>query len=126
MKPGASLPALEHHFTTVDLVAYGAATWDWHRLHYDLEYARSRKLPGVIIDGQAFGALFARAALQWAGPRAFLWKMSLRMKSMAFAGDTLRAEGSVTSADGGVVVLEQRLMNGERVIAECTSSLSLR
>ena len=45
---------------------------------------------------------------------------------MAFAGDTLRAEGSVSDVNGEIVVLEQRLVNGDRVIAECTSSLSLR
>lgn len=125
MKPGALLPPLEHHFTTVDLVAYGAATWDWHRLHYDLEYARSRNLPGVIIDGQAFGALFARAALQWAGPRAFLWKMSLRMKSMAFAGDTLRAEGEVSAVEERVVTLAQRLSKGGQLVAEATTRIRL-
>ena len=122
---GEQLPALEKRFTAVDLVAYGAATWDWHRLHYDLDYARSRKLPGVIVDGQAFGALLARAALQWAGPRAFLAKMSLRMKSMAFAGDTLRAEGAVSEIKGNVVVLSQRLMNQDRVAAEATSEIRL-
>ena len=52
--------------------------------------------------------------------------MSLRMKSMAFAGDTLRAEGTVVSVEDNVVVVQQRLLNGERVVAECTTSLSLR
>ena len=122
---GEKLPPLERRFTAVELVAYGAATWDWHRLHYDLEYARSRQLPGVIVDGQAFGALLARAALDWAGPRAFLARMSLRMKSMAFAGDTLRAEGAVSEIKGNVVVLSQRLMNAERVAAEARTEIRL-
>ena len=122
---GEKLPLLEKRFSTVDLVAYGAATWDWHRLHYDAEYARSRKLPGVIVDGQAFGALFARAALDWAGPRAFIAKMSFRMKSMAFAGDTLRAEGTVSEVRHDAVVLTQRLMNQERVAAEATTEIRL-
>lgn len=122
---GETLPLLEKRITAVDLVAYGAATWDWHRLHYDVEYARSRKLPGVIVDGQAFGALLARAALEWAGPRAFITRMSLRMKSMAFAGDTLRAEGTVSQAEGNVVVLAQRLMNQEHVAAEATTEMRL-
>lgn len=128
MKVGDALPVLEKTFTTVDLFAYGAATWDWHRMHYDAEHARSKGFRAPVIDGQMYGALFARVAMRWAGPRAFVTKMSLRMKSMAFAGDTLRAEGSVVSVEGNgnSVVLEQRLMNGERVIAECTSSLSLR
>ena len=71
MKVGESLPVLEKTFNAVDLFAYGAATWDWHRMHYDAELARSK-------------------------------------------------------VNGDVVVLQQRLLNGERVIAECTSSLSLR
>lgn len=126
MKPGDTLPPLEKTFTTVDLFAYGAATWDWHRMHYDAELARSKGFAAPVIDGQMYGALFARVAMRWAGPRAFITKMSLRMKAMGFAGDALRAEGKVISVEGNVIVLEQRLMSGERVCAECTSSLSLR
>lgn len=126
MKAGDKLPPFEKTFTTVDLFAYGAATWDWHRMHYDAELARSKGFAAPVIDGQMYGAIFAQVAMRWAGPRAFVRKMSLRMKSMAFAGDTLRAEGSVTSVAGDLATLEQRLLNGERVIAECTSSLSLR
>ena len=122
---GEALPVLERQFTAVDLVAYGAATWDWHRLHYDLEYAHSKKLPGVIVDGQAFGALLARAALEWAGPKAFITKMSFRMKSMAFAGDTLRAEGEVFAVVGNRVTLLQRLLNGGKVAAEAITEIRL-
>jgi len=127
--PGEALPPLERQFTAVDLVAYGAATWDWHRLHYDLEYARSMKLPGVVVDGQAFGALLARAALDWAGPRGFVTRLSFRMKSMAFAGDTLRAEGEVSAvrafAGGHLVELTQRLTNAGRCVAEATTEIRL-
>ena len=126
MKAGDTLPPLEKTFTTVDLFAYGAATWDWHRMHYDAEYARGKGFPGPVIDGQMYGAVFASVAMKWAGPRAFMRKMSLKMKSMAFAGDTLRAEGTVTEVSGDGVVIQQRLMNGERIVAECTSSLLLR
>jgi acyl dehydratase len=125
ISPGEGLPVLKKRFTAVDLVAYGAATWDWHRLHYDVDYARSRKLPGAIVDGQAFGALLARAALEWAGPRAFITRMSLRMKSMAFAGDTLRAEGVVSETRSNLVILSQRLMNQDRVTAEATTEIRL-
>ena len=126
MRPGDPLPPFEKTFTAVDLFAYGAATWDWHRMHYDVELARSKGFAAPVIDGQMYGAVFARVAMRWAGPRAFITKMSLRMKSMAFAGDTLRAEGSVTSVSEATAVLEQRLTRGDRVIAECTTSLSLR
>lgn len=126
MKVGDTLPTYEKTFTTVDLFAYGAATWDWHRMHYDAEYARGKGFSAPVIDGQMYGAVFASVAMKWAGPRAFMTKMSLKMKSMAFAGDTLRAEGSITAVEGNVVTVAQRLLNGDRLIAECTSSLSLR
>ena len=126
---GEALPPLTRRFTQVDLVSYGAATWDWHRLHYDLAYAQSKKLPGTLVDGQAFGALFARVVQDWAGPRAFITRLSFKMKAMAFAGDTLVASGEVSAvretADAVFVTLTQRLMNGERLAAEAVTEVRL-
>ncbi len=125
---GDAIPAQARTFTTVDLVSYGAATWDWHRLHYDIEYARAMKLPNVIVDGQAYGAVFAKAVLDWAGPRAFVRKMSLKFRSMAFAGDALQVEGEVSAVEDGdeaLVTIAQRLKNGDRLIAEATTVLRL-
>jgi acyl dehydratase len=125
VKTGEALAPLQRTFTTVDLVAYGAATWDWHRLHYDLEYARSVNLPGVIVDGQMFGALLARAALEWAGPRAFIARLSLKMRSMAFAGDTVIVEGEVTALNDRTVVLAQRVTSTGRLVAEAITAIRL-
>jgi len=126
---GERLPGFEKHFSQIDLVAYGAATWDWHRLHYDLEYARSKNLPGTLVDGQAFGALFARAAMDWAGPKAFVSRLAFKMKSMAFAGDTLVGSGEVVAVEpdgaGLKVTLNQRLMNRDRLAAEATTEVRL-
>ena len=129
VRPGATLPGWQKTFSAVDLVVYGAATWDWHRLHFDAGYARSLGLPAPVVDGQQFGGLFAAQAIRWAGPRAFLAAMDLRMKSMAFVGDTVRGEGTVREIVPGdghdAVVLAQRLLNGERVVAEATTTLRL-
>lgn len=126
---GDTLAAFDKAFSTVDLMAYGAATWDWHRLHYDQDYARSRNLPNPIIDGQVYGAVFAKQAIDWSGPRGFIVRMNIRMRSMAFAGDTLRCEGEVSAVrdDGDMTVatLAQRLVNADRVTAECTTELRL-
>ena len=126
---GQPLPEQAHTFTEVDLVAYGAATWDWHRLHYDKAHAQSMQLPGVLIDGQAFGAVFAREAMRWAGPTAFIQRMGLKMKSMAFAGDHLVARGHVTVIDERaglwVVQIDQQLMCGERLVAQAISEIQL-
>ena len=129
LRPGEALPPSERHFSAVDLVMYGAATWDWHRLHYDGAFADEMKLPGPIIDGQIYGALFAKQAVDWLGPQAFVQKLDFRMRAMAFAGDTLAGEGEVVEAkaeDGqAIVVLAQRLQRGDTLIAEATTEVRL-
>ena len=125
VKVGDALPVLQKTFTAVDLFAYGAATWDWHRMHYDVELARSKGFPAAVIDGQAYGALLARAAIDWAGPRAFMTRLSFKMKAMAFAGDALRAEGEVIEVRGRIAVLAQRLVKDGKLVAEATSEVRL-
>jgi acyl dehydratase len=125
MRPGEELPPLEKTFTPVDLFAYGAATWDWHRMHYDAEFARSQGFAAPMIDGQMYGAILARAAMRWAGPRAFMTKMSLRMKAMSFAGDTLCAVGEVASVENETVTLRQRLLKNGGIVAEAVTEIRL-
>jgi acyl dehydratase len=124
---GAPIPPLERVLTQMRLVAYGAATWDWHRLHYEPEYAAARNIPGPIVDGQMFGALLAEALIDWLGPRAFIRRMSFRLRAMVFAGETVRCEGEVASilaeADCDVVVrVAQRVRVGERIAVEPASA----
>ena len=123
---GAPIPPLERVLTQMRLVAYGAATWDWHRLHYEREYAAARKIPGPIVDGQMFGALLAEALIDWLGPRAFIRRMSFRLRAMVFAGETVRCEGEVASilaeADCDVVRVTQRVRVGERIAVEPASA----
>lgn len=126
---GQALPERSHIFTEVDLMAYGAATWDWHRLHFDKDHAKSMQLPGVVIDGQVFGAVFARDSMHWAGPKAFILSMSLEMKSMAFALDHLVAKGTISAIDHlinmCVVRIDQQLMCGDRLVAQSRSNIRI-
>jgi len=116
---GDALPALEQKLDLVDLVVYAAATWDWYRWHYDAAAARESGLPGPLVDGQMLGALLARQALEWAGPRARVRRMSFRFASMVFAGETVRCEGEVTKvADAAgitTITLTQRVRAGDRI-----------
>ena len=118
-RAGDALPALEQKLDLVDLVLYAAATWDWYRWHYDAAVARESGLEGPLVDGQMLGALLARQALAWAGPRARVRRMSFRFTSMVFAGDTVRCESEVTSVNdqGGatLITLMQRVRVGDRL-----------
>jgi acyl dehydratase len=121
MKPGDAIPPLERTLALVDLVAYGGATWDWHRMHYDREWSDKAALPGPVVDGQQLGALLAEQLLDWLGPRAFITNLSFRFKAMVFAGETVRVEGEVTGVEDGAVRVTQRVSAGDRLAVEGTA-----
>jgi hypothetical protein len=73
-----------------------------------------------------YGALFARSAMDWAGPRGFVTKLSFKMRSIAFAGDTLRAEGELTGVRDQTALLAQRLTKDGKLVAEAATEVSLR
>lgn len=118
MKVGDPLPTLERTLELKDLVAYAGATWDWYGAHYDPAMISALKLTGALVDGQMLGALLAEQATSWAGPRAFVRRMSFRFKSMVFAGDTVRCEGEVIAVDGQTVTLRQTVMVRDQAAVE--------
>ena len=125
MTPGESLPPLVRRMDEAGMVAYGAATWDWHRLHYDQEYCAEAGLPGPLVDGQMFGALIAEQILDALGPTAWITRLSFRFKTMVFAGDTLRVEATVVSADGAFVETAHTIRSRDAIAAEGTATVRL-
>jgi acyl dehydratase len=126
LRVGQAIPPLERTVSLVRMIAYAGATWDWHRLHYDPGYAAARNLPGPIADGQMFGAFLAEALLDWLGPRAFIRRLSFRLRGMVFRGDAVRCEGEVTAIDAeedhDVVTVAMRIRVGERIAIEPASA----
>lgn len=118
MKIGDTLPALERNISQPDMVAYAGATWDWHRLHYDTEFASERGLERPVVDGQMLGALMAEQLLDHLGPGAFITSLGVRFKAMVFAGDTVRVEAEISGIEDGIVQATQRVLVGDRVAAE--------
>ncbi|TAM93423.1 MAG: hypothetical protein EPN43_00720 [Jatrophihabitans sp.] len=116
---GAQAPVLERTITSVDMVAYAGATWDWHRMHYDAAYLAGRNLPAPVVDGQVFGALLAEQLQDWLGPRAFVRRLHMRYKNLVFAGERVRCTAEITAVttESGARVLTvaaQVAVAGER------------
>ena len=103
---GDEVPPLERTIALTDMVAYAGATWDWHRLHYDTEYATAKQLPGPIVDGQVYGALIVEQLQDWLGPRSFVRELELTYRNLVFAGETLRCHGRVTEVGDDQVSVE--------------------
>ena len=118
---GEALPDLVRTLTLTDLVAYGAATWDWHRLHYDTAYASAAGLPGPIVDGQLWGALMATQVLDWTGPSGRLDSLAVRYRGVVTVGETVTLRAWADGDD-----LTQEVRAGDRLVATGTSRVSSR
>ena len=124
---GDELTPLHKRIDLPRMMAYGAATWDFIRVHYDADHARELGFPGPFVDGQMLGAFLAQHVQDWAGPGAFLRKLAFRNRVMVYPGDSLICRGVVTalrregddSEDGpGLAECELWIENqrGERVV----------
>ena len=122
IKVGDDLVPLKKEIGPAMMMAYGAATWDFIRIHYDADYTRALGFKAPFVDGQMLGGFLAQQVQDWAGPGAFLRRLGFRNRVMVYPGDTLTCYGVVTGAhsDGGEALVECDLwvenQNGERVV----------
>ena len=108
--PAADPPAGDETWTptTADLFRFSAATFNSHRIHYDLPYATEEEdYPGLVVQGPLTAAkLFA-----FAGARGPIRRFAFQAKAPLFAGQaiTLRErEGHACEAirvDGMVALI---------------------
>jgi acyl dehydratase len=94
---GDELPTLEKQITMPRMMAYGAATWDFIRIHYDADYVRALGFDGPFMDGQMIGGFLAHQLQDWAGPGAFLRKLSFSNRAMVYPGDSVTCHGIVSA-----------------------------
>ena len=93
---GDELPPLKKEITLPRMMAYGAATWDFIRIHYDADYVREQGFKAPFVDGQMLGGFLAQQVQDWAGPKGFLRKLGFRNRVMVYPEDILTCYGLVT------------------------------
>ena len=127
VKVGDELPALRKEISMARMMAYGASTWDFIRIHYDADFVREKGFKGPFLDGQMLGGFLAQQVQDWAGPRAFLRKLGFQNRVMVFPGDTVTGHGVVTGTriDGGEALVECDLwmenQDGDKVVQPATA-----
>ena len=128
---GDEVTTLCKEITLAQMVFYAAATWDFHRYHYDHEYVRQRGYAQPFVDGQMLGAFLAQMLADWAGDPGAIGALGFRFRDFAFPGDVLTCKGCVTSksAEGGQnrVVCDLWIDNqeGSSVLSPGHASLNL-
>ena len=116
MTPGQRLPDLVRTIELSDMVAYGAATWDWHRLHYDADFALAAGMERPVVDGQMFGALLAEQVLRFVGADAELTRLHFRNRRPVFPGSELLCRATVSSADADGFTVDQTILVDDAVV----------
>ena len=122
VRTGDELTPLVKEIGLARMMAYGAATWDFIRLHYDADHARELGFDGPFVDGQMLGGFLTQHVQDWAGPGAFFRKLAFRNRVMAYPGDSLTCRGVVTGVsttdEGGMVECDLWMENqrGEKVV----------
>lgn len=113
---GTSLPPLVRRIGLPDMVAYGAATWDWHRLHYDPAFAQRAGAAAPLVDGQMLGALLAEQVLRFAGSHARLTRLVYRNSAPVLAGQTVVCSGTVATADDAGFSVDLSVTVGDNAV----------
>lgn len=128
---GGELPPIEMEITLTSLVMYAAATWDFHRYHYDQRFVADAGMAAPFMDGQMAGALMARQLMSWAGPDAFVRRLSFRLRNMVFAGERIvlgATVGGITRAQGVASVdLRQSIVkaDGTEVVRDAAATVEM-
>ena len=125
MKVGQRLPALVRTITLTDMVAYGGATWDSHRLHYDPSFAVSAGMERPVVDGQMLGALFGEQLTRCLEKGQWISRLFFRNTAPTYANETVVCEAEVIGVDDGLTVIQLRASVGNSfVIAAAGAELS--
>jgi acyl dehydratase len=105
---GDALQPLVKEISLMQMVMYGAATWDFMRVHYDTAFARAQGFEQVFADGQMLGAFLAQLVVDWAGEPAALRRLGVRYRTFVFPGDTVTCTGHVARkfVEGDIACVE--------------------
>ncbi|MGF7160919.1 3-methylfumaryl-CoA hydratase [Rhodoligotrophos appendicifer] len=110
-----------HRTVTPDaplLFRYSALTFNGHRIHYDLDYARGIEgYPGLVVHGPLIATLLADLVNRNL-PKVPLQKFSFRAFSPLFAGDPMTVNAAPASEDGRIKLWASNKAGGLAMMAE--------
>lgn len=108
---GDGITPLVKEPTKKQLVVWAGAVGDYTPIHYDQDFARSRGLSGVIVQGQLVGAFLGQMLTDWLGEEGTLRKLSCSYKGMNYPGEKLICKGELTKKyeEGGEHFVECKI-----------------
>jgi hypothetical protein len=99
---GDVLPELRLEVTTTFVVSTAIATRDFQDVHHDRDAAVARGSKDIFLNILTTTGLVQRCVTDWAGARALVRGVKVRLGVPCYAGDTLVLGGRVVSVGGSV------------------------
>lgn len=103
---GTTLPELVIPVDPTFVISTALATRDFQDVHHDRDKAVARGSKDIFVNILTDTGLVQRFITDWAGPRAILKSIALRLGVPLYAGDTLTLTGTVTALEDGDIHLE--------------------
>jgi hydroxyacyl-ACP dehydratase HTD2-like protein with hotdog domain len=116
VRVGDRVPALDVTVDPTQMFFFSAATYNGHRIHYDRTWATEVEgYRDLLVHGPLQSALLARSITDWIGGRGRLVRLIFQNRAVAYPGDPMRFEGTVTAVDveSGTVELSVLAAKGE-------------
>jgi acyl dehydratase len=115
-KAQRSLTLTEAHVQT-----FAELTGDYNPLHFNLDFARTTKFRGLVVQGGlTTGLLHALVAMELPGPGSVFLSQQWKFTAPVYIGDTITAEAEVLSVHATKPVTQLRVavtrQTGETVL----------
>ncbi len=125
VRVGTTLPELKIYGDPTFIVSTAIATRDYQDVHHDRDLAQAKGSKDIFVNILTDTGLVGRYVTDWAGPKAVVKSIKLRLGVPWYAYDTITFTGEVTEIEGDLVSLKVVGSNslGNHVIA--TSTLTL-
>lgn len=122
---GTKLPELSLYGDPTFIVSTAIATRDYQDVHHDRDKAQAKGSKDIFVNILTDTGLVQRYITDWAGPKAIIKSIGLRLGVPWYAYDTVTFTGEVTDIVDGLITLKIVGSNslGDHVIANATLTL---
>jgi hypothetical protein len=103
---GTPLPEMTIEATPTFVISTALATRDFQDVHHDRDAAVRRGSKDIFVNILTDTGLVQRFVTDWAGPRAVIRSIAIRLGVPCYAYDTLVFSGRVAAVDGDEITVE--------------------
>jgi hydroxyacyl-ACP dehydratase HTD2-like protein with hotdog domain len=127
VETGYMTPVLTVAITETQMFFFSAATYNGHRIHYDIQWARDVEgYDNVLVQGPLQAALLSRSLTDWIGGAGRLVAFGVQNRAVAYPGQQLTFGGVVTGKRStDLVDLDIFCRRGDDVLMPGTATVSL-